>query len=273
MPTIYTFGGKVAKRSVTVAHLQAGKGKTQFTETTVFSVDDAIAGAAAGIDVLRPTDTFVKETVAAAPESFISALIPFDAYETKDQILGAAVRAVSAGADAVYTPRSLDVVEMLAREGIPVQGHLGLVPRKSTWVGGLRAIGKTCDEALALYQSFKDLENAGAYAAEVELVPPETLALINPKTSLVTYSIGCGGVGDVIFLFMDDICGELESPPRHAKAYADLRTLRAQLREEQIRAVKAFKADVDAGTFPGPGKAARMPESELDAFREAMDKI
>lgn len=272
MPMIYTFGGKPAKRSVTVAHLQEGKGKRQFTETTVFSVDDAIAGAAAGIDVLRPNDTFVKETVAVAPESFISALIPFDAYETDDQILGAAIRAVSAGADAVYTPRSLHVVEMLAREGIPVQGHLGLVPRKSTWVGGLRAIGKTCDEAMDLYQSFKDLENAGAYAAEVELVPPETLALINSRTSLVNYSIGCGGVGDVIFLFMEDICGELDSPPRHAKAYADLRTLRAQLREEQINAVKAFKADVDAGTFPGPGKAVKMPEEELDAFREALER-
>lgn len=273
MPKIYTFGGKVADRSVTVAHLQAGKGNTQFTETTVFSVEDAVAGAAAGIDVLRPNDTFVKETVAVAPKSFISALIPYDAYETTDQILGAAIRAVSAGADAVYTPRSLHVVETLAREGIPVQGHLGLVPRKSTWVGGLRAIGKTCDEAMQLYQSFKDLENAGAYAAEVELVPPETLALINPKTSLVTYSIGCGEVGDVIFLFMDDICGELETPPRHAKAYADLRSLRARIRDEKLRALKAFKADVDAGTFPGPGKAATMPENELEAFREALDRL
>lgn len=273
MPTIYTFGGKVARRFVTVADLIAGKGKRQFTETTVFEVDDAIAAATAGIDVLRPNDTFVKETVAVAPDSFISALIPFDAYETNDQILGAAIRAVGAGADAVYTPRGLGVVEMLAREGIPVQGHLGLVPRKSTWVGGLRAIGKTSDEALRLYQSFKDLENAGAYAAEVELVPPETLALINSRTSLVTYSIGCGDVGDVIFLFMDDICGEMENPPRHAKAYADLRSLRQQVREERLRALSAFKADVDAGTFPGPGKAARMPARELEEFREALERL
>jgi 3-methyl-2-oxobutanoate hydroxymethyltransferase len=272
MPTIFTFGGKMAKRNVTVADLIAGKGVKQFTETSVFTVEDAVAGGTAGIDVLRPLDTFVTETVAAAPETFISALIPFDAYETPDEILGAAIRAVSAGADAVYTPRSLAIVEMLAREGIPVQGHLGLVPRKSTWVGGLRAIGKTCDEAMQLYQSFKDLENAGAYAAEVELVPPETLALINSRTSLVTYSIGCGHVGDVIFLFMEDICGELEKPPRHAKAYGDLRTLRAEIKAAQLKAVSAFKADVDAGTFPGPGKAARMPEQELVAFREALER-
>lgn len=273
MPMIYTFGGKLAERNITVADLQAGKGKRQFTETTVFHVDDAIAGAAAGIDVLRPQDTFVKETVAVAPKTFISALIPFETYETPDEILRAAVRAVSNGADAVYTPRGLGVVEMLAKEGIPVQGHLGLVPRKSTWVGGLRAIGKTCDEAIRLYQSFKDLENAGAYAAEVELVPPETLALINERTSLVTYSIGCGGVGDVIFLFMDDICGEFENAPRHAKAYVELHKLRKQIKEERLKGLTAFKADVDAGTFPGPGKAAKMPEHEVEAFREALEKM
>lgn len=273
MPKIFTFGGKMAERDITVADLQAGKGKRQFTETTVFSLEDAVTGAEAGIDVLRPLDTFVKETAAVAPKTFISALMPFETYETPDEILRAAVRAVAAGADAVYTPRGLGVVEMLAKEGIPVQGHLGLVPRKSTWVGGLRAIGKTCDEALRLYQSFKDLENAGAYAAEVELVPPETLALINERTSLVTYSIGCGGVGDVIFLFMDDICGEFDTPPRHAKAYADLRSLREKIKSEKTRALREFRADVDAGTFPGPGRAARMPEAEVEAFREALARM
>lgn len=273
MPKIFTFGGKMADRNVTVADLQAGKGKRQFTETTIFNADEAVAAAEAGIDVLRPLDTFVKETAAVAPKTFISALMPFETYETPDEILRAAVRAVSAGADAVYTPRGLSVVEMLAKEGIPVQGHLGLVPRKSTWVGGLRAIGKTCDEAVRLYQSFKDLENAGAYAAEVELVPPETLSLINERTSLVTYSIGCGGAGDVIFLFMDDICGELENPPRHAKAYANLRSLREQIKSERLKALNAFKADVDAGTFPGAGKAASMPAQEVEAFREALERL
>ena len=272
MPKILTFGGKFATRNVTVAHLRDGKGKKQFTETTVFSVQDAETAFEAGIDVLRPVDTFVKETVAVAPDAFISALIPFDAYETPDQILGAAVRAVSAGADAVYTPRSLKIVEMLAREGIPVQGHLGLVPRKSTWVGGLRVIGKTCDEAMRLYQDFKDLENAGAYAVEVELVPPEILALINPRTSLVTYSIGCGSVGDVIFLFMEDLCGDIENPPRHAKAYGELRRLRQELRAEQIRCLRAFKDDVDGGTFPGPDKSPSVAEAELKAFRNAIER-
>jgi len=273
MPNILTFGGKMTGRNVTVADLIAGKGKRQFTETTVYNAEEAVAGAEAGIDILRAWDPMVSTVAAAVPTTFITAGIAYDAYETPDQILGAAIRAVSAGADAVYTPRGLGVVEMLAKEGIPVQGHVGLVPRKSTWVGGLRVIGKTCEEALKLYQDFKDLENAGGYAAEVELVPPETLALINPKTSIVTYSLGSGGVGDVIFLFMEDICGDTENPPRHAKAYGDLRSLRDQIRDERLKALKAFKSDVDAGTFPGPGKASSMPEAEKLALQEALDKL
>ena len=58
----------------------------------------------------------------------------------------------------------------MAREGIPVVGHLGMVPRHVTWTN-VRAIGKTTAEAQQLYQQMKRLESAGAYAAELELVP------------------------------------------------------------------------------------------------------
>ena len=59
------------------------------------------------------------------------------------------------GADSIYTARGPHVVEMLARENIPVMCHLGLVPRKSTWKGGLRAIGTTCEEAKSLWEDFR----------------------------------------------------------------------------------------------------------------------
>ena len=58
----------------------------------------------------------------------------------------------------------------MAREGIPVVGHLGLVPRHVTWTG-YRAIGKTVEEAKELYRRMKELESAGAYGAELEVVP------------------------------------------------------------------------------------------------------
>ena len=97
--------------------------------------------------------------------------------------------ALKNGADSVMTARRLAVVEMLANEDIPVMGHLGLVPRKSTWRGGLRAVGRTAEEALALMQDFRDLENAGAFSVEAEVIPAEVMSAISPRTGLITVSL------------------------------------------------------------------------------------
>ena len=79
------------------------------------------------------------EAVRAGDDTlFLTAAIGLPNFPTKDDILREAFRALALGADAVMTARSMDVVEMLAKEEIRVMGHLGLVPRKSTWVGGLR---------------------------------------------------------------------------------------------------------------------------------------
>jgi len=88
---------------------------------------------------------------------------------------------------------------MLSKQGMAVQGYLGLVPRKSTLVGGLRAIGKTADEAMRLFEDFRRLDDAGAHTVEVECVASEALAEIKKYSQLVTHSIGSGSAGDVIF--------------------------------------------------------------------------
>ena len=126
------------------------------------------------------------------------------------------------GADAVITARGYEMVRMLAAESIPVVGHVGFVPRKSTWVGSVRAVGKTAAEALDLWDRFRRLEDAGAFAVECELVTADVLSEINGCTSLVTISLGSGGDADVIFLFASDICGEKAKQPRHARAWGDL---------------------------------------------------
>ena len=105
------------------------------------------------------------------------------------------------------TARRLAVVEMLANEDIPVMGHLGLVPRKSTWRGGLRAVGRTADEALALMQDFRDLENAGAFSVEAEVICRSHVSY-QPTHWIDHLSLGSGNGGDVMYLFQNDICGE-----------------------------------------------------------------
>jgi len=90
---------------------------------------------------------------------------------------------------------------------IPFQGHAGLVPRRSTWIGGVRAYGKNSKEAIQIYKDIKDIESTGAWGVEIECVPEDIVGLITQSTSLVTLSIGSGKKSDVQFLFSEDILG------------------------------------------------------------------
>ena len=78
------------------------------------------------------------------------------------------------------------VVETLAREGVPVIAHVGLVPPKATWAGGMRAVGRTADQALQVYRDSKDFESAGAFALEMEVVPARVAAEITRRVSVLT---------------------------------------------------------------------------------------
>ena len=104
----------------------------------------------------------VKKVRQGSKKLFYTAALELHNYPTAEDVLRGAFTALENGADAIFTPRNTEVIEMLSNEDIPVMGHLGLVPRKSSWFGGLRAIGKTPKEAYELFQKFKDLENAGA---------------------------------------------------------------------------------------------------------------
>lgn len=246
------------------------KGMTTLCQTCPATEEEA-ACEAVGIDVLNTSDADLAAVRAGAPKTFTIADLPMTAHQTPDDILRAAVRAAEIGADAVYTPRSLRMVEMLVREGLAVQGHLGLVPRLSTQRGGLRVVGKTAAEAVALAEDFRCLEDAGAHAAEVECVAAEALAAINPLTKLVTHSIGAGSAGNVIFMFLVDICGESERPPGHARAFADLSSIRAHLAVERRRALSDYRQAVIAGAYPDAETSVSMLPGEHEQLIEALE--
>lgn len=185
---------------------------------------------------------------------------------TQDDILRTALKALSDGADAVITARGMATVSMLAAEDIPVVGHLGLVPRKSTWLGRLRAFGKYAEEALALFQRFRRLEEAGAFAVECEVIPARVMSEIRRRIGLVTVSLGSGPDADVIFLFTEDICGGEGRRPRHARVYGDLQALQERIKQERVKALSAFRADVTANGFPGPQEISDIADDEYAAF-------
>jgi 3-methyl-2-oxobutanoate hydroxymethyltransferase len=171
------------------------------------------------------------------------------------------------GADAVYCSGSLWTVEYLAREHIPVVGHVGLVPSRATWTGGFRAVGKTADAALRLYEEVQAYERAGAFAVEIEVVPVEVATAISQRVGILLWSMGSGPGCDAQYLFAEDILGSTRGRrPRHAKAYRDFQAEEARLQHERVAAFQEFIADVEGGAYPENKHVVRMPAEELDAF-------
>ena len=139
--------------------------------------------------IITGSDWFA-DVRSGAPNTFITAALFAGRYITNDEILEGAMKAAMEGADSVLTPRGLGVVEMLANEGLAVQGHVGMVPSSSTQLGGLRTVGKTAEEAIKILDDMRRLEDAGAFGAEVECVADDALEEIKKHTSLaVSYTL------------------------------------------------------------------------------------
>lgn len=272
MPRILDYNGREAVRTVTVADIAALKSNgSHLAQVTASTAAEAVAAEAAGIEMVVCMSDFVPAVREGSQRVFVTAAIDFSGAVTSDDLLRDAFTALAAGADAVITARGLDGVRRLAHEDIPVMGHLGFVPKKSTLYGGVRAVGRTAPEALALRQKFRQLEDAGAFAVECELIPAEVMREIDARTSLATISLGSGPYADVQFLFTSDLCGESERRPRHARAYADLAALHRQIEAERVRALTEFRADVASGGFPSVAETSTVDPAELAAFVEALD--
>lgn len=273
MPRILDYNGQDAFRTVTVADLVALRRQDrQLAQVTAGTAEEAAAAEGAGIEMVVCMSGSVPAVRQGSSKVFVTAAIDFTGAITVDELLGVALESLSHGADAVITARRLDVVRRLAAEDIPVMGHLGFVPKKSTLYGGIRGVGKTADEAAELWLKFRDLEDAGAFAVECELIPAGVMAEINRRTGMTTISLGSGPDADVIFLFSSDVCGESERVPRHARAYGDVASLHRQIADERLRALRAFRADVAAGRFPDENEVARVDANELAQFVRHLDE-
>ena len=273
MKNIYTFGRKPAKRNYTVADLQALKGSgKRLSMCNPANEREIRACVDAGIDTLTVWDDQIESAREIGPHHFMGTAMNWGQYATPDEILRAAINCMERGADMYFTNRSYDIVEMLAKESIPVQAHMGLVPSLSTWFGGLRAFGRTASEAMEIYRIFKRYENAGCFAVEIECVAERTLELLNDKTSIVTISLGSGNAGDIIFLFMADICGEDPNPPRHAYAFRNLQPLHQQIYDERVAALEEFHSAVRSKNFPYSKQSITMHPGEQEKLEEMLDK-
>ena len=272
MKRIYDWDAKFSLRNYTAADLREFKGIRKLVQTTANSEEEASAAADAGLDLIMGNAINAVAVRRGAPNLFYTAAIPMPDHPTEKDVLDQAFLAMKNGADSVHTARGPHIVELLAREQIPVMCHLGLVPRRSTWNGGLRAIGKTADEALELWRAFRRMEDAGAFSVEAEVICDRVMADISKRTTLITSSLGSGSGGDIIYLFQNDVCGEQPDRPRHARAFGDLYALQQQIRSARRSALKAFKKAAQTGAYPDQYETADISDLEYEKFAEHLDR-
>ncbi|MFK7769262.1 MAG: 3-methyl-2-oxobutanoate hydroxymethyltransferase [Mariniblastus sp.] len=263
------------RKRYTVYDLQKLKGQRCLTHVHVKSSEEATAAEQAGIDLLScsfdspEAQARLPKIVAAAPTSFISCASP-NGMASSSEAIKIAFEALEAGASSVYCSGSLEIIQAMANERVPVVGHLGMVPRHVTWTG-YRAIGKKPDEAVELFRQMKRLEEAGAYAAELECVPHQLASYLSKNTSMILMSLGSGDGCDTQFLFSDDILGDYdERLPRHAKSYRDFSAEHKRLQQERVAAFQEYAADVVDGRFPDRSNTIEMKD---DVLSEVIKRI
>ncbi|MDZ4094295.1 MAG: 3-methyl-2-oxobutanoate hydroxymethyltransferase [Paracoccaceae bacterium] len=262
-----------AKRPIrpTVADLRALRGQRQLSMLRVETLQEAEAAGRAGIDMLSIPPALIHDPQFrdAAPEAFAIPGDNFYEIGTSDDFLRWAFPLYKAGADAVYCSSSLGTIRALADHAIPVCGHVGLIPSKATWTGGFKAVGKTLQSAQRVWHQIRALEQAGAFAAEIEVVPHSICNAIAERSSLFLISMGAGPGGDAQYLFSDDVLGQNTGHiPRHAKVYADFAAERARLQGLRVQAFRAFATDVKDGSYPAPQHMVDADPDVTAAFRD-----
>lgn len=259
----------------TVADLLALKGNRQLTKLRVETLEEAAAASLADIDMLSvPPQLLEKpEFRQICPRPFVVGGLEPGAYVTETDYLRVAFRLLKAGANAVYCGASLVIVRRLRDEGIPVVGHVGLIPSRRTWTGGFKAVGKTAQSALEVWKATKALEDAGAFAAEIEVVPPQVAAAISKRTSLLMISMGAGAGCDAQYLFATDVLGSHDGHyPRHSKVYRDFFSENRRLQTERVAAFREYAADVSRGVYPGEKHMVAIEPDELAPFLAELGK-
>jgi 3-methyl-2-oxobutanoate hydroxymethyltransferase len=259
---------------MTIRDLLDLKGRRQILMSTACDIYTARAAQMGGMDIvstagedarssLTPTIEIVRTY---APNVLVAAVLPYPrTLISNEEALRCAVAAIEAGADIVCPSTGPERVEALAKQGIPTHGHIGMVPCKSTWTGGMRPVGRTADEALQIFQDAAAFANAGAVVIQIDWVADRVAAEITKRVPIPVISLGSGSGCDGQFLLSSDILGAHPGPPpRHAKKYRSLL-------EEAVAAFKEFIDDVNNKAYPAEGNIIKIKDDEFERFMEGLD--
>jgi 3-methyl-2-oxobutanoate hydroxymethyltransferase len=214
-----------------------------------------------------------KAVVRGTQRALIVADMPFLTYgiSVERSVENAGVFLREAGCQAVKVEggvRSARTIEAMTRAGIAVMGHIGLTPQSIHQIGRFRVQGKTREAARQLIADALAVQEAGAFSIVLELVPEQLAAELTARLSIPTIGIGAGPSCSGQIQVVNDVLGTMPGRvPRHARKYANLG-------EVVLDAVGRYRADVEAGGFPGPAETVRMDDSVLETVlgRSALDR-
>jgi len=272
------------KRQVSIPELQKIKERGEkISMLTAYDYPTARLLDAAGVDVVLVGDTLgmvvlgydstvyvtleemIHHTKAVARGTERALLIgdlPFGSYnEGPAQAIRSATRLIKEGGCAAVKLEGgiemVPTVRAITDVGIPVVGHVGLLPQTATRVGGFKVQARTAEDALALVESGRALEKAGAFMVVIEAVPAPVGALLSRSLVVPIIGIGAGAECDGQVLVTSDMLGiQSTMTPRYLKRYA-------RLAETVEDAVRSYVSEVRTGTFPAEEHSYSMdPEEE-----------
>ena len=217
-------------------------------------VGDSLAMVALGHEntynvTLEEMLVFVKAVARGAKDSFIVGDMPFMSYNLSiEQGLKNASEMIKAGASAVKlegcNEHILSLVKRCVESGIPVLGHLGLTPQLLNTLGGYKIQGKTAEAVEVILESAKKLQEAGAFAIVLELLPAESAEYITNNLRIPTIGIGAGVGCDGQIVVTDDILGKFtDFAPKFVKKFANLHDV-------VLNGVMEYSTEVKNGLFP-----------------------
>lgn len=218
-------------------------------------VGDSAGNTVLGYDTTVPVTTeelipLARAVASSVRRAFVVADLPFGSYEIgPEQALGTAIRFMKeTGAHAVKLEggrRSATQIARVVEAGIPVMAHIGFTPQSEHRLGGhmVQGRGAGADELLA---DALAVEDAGAFAVVLEMVPSEAARRVTERLTIPTIGVGAGPHVDGQLMVWTDFAGLSGGRvPRFVKRYADLRGVLTD-------AVTAFREDVEAGAYPAP---------------------
>ncbi|CAN5367685.1 3-methyl-2-oxobutanoate hydroxymethyltransferase [soil metagenome] len=259
-------------KRVRTRHFQSAKengikitGLTSYDQLTAGIFDEAgidflLVGDSAGNNVYGYDTTLpvsiddliplARAVAGAVSRAFVIADMPFGSYETgPDEALHTAFRFMKeTGAHAVKLEggvRSAEQIRRIVSAGIPLMAHIGFTPQSEHGLGGhvIQGRGEGVEQLLADAHA---VEDAGAFAVVLEMVPAEAAARVTKELRIPTIGVGAGPHVDGQLLVWTDWAGFTKGRiPKFVKQYANLR-------KTLTEAVTSYRADVEQGTYPGP---------------------